>query len=378
MNPARELPILASDWGALLASQSVRDAVPALAAAPRPVAQGVLAAPAAVARWIAERAPHLRRAATLRLLVVGAEKLDAVDAGRWYQSIAWLLETPRIVEVDLVGRELAAGFVSPLERVAPGPAARCHADSLAGFLATARPLAFDLAIMFHPGFPKHQGWLRDESLARLLAAGVPLVVASYELDEYEMDRWVVECHGFAVTGEPLLNPFFLDMGAPANPVRWARALWQFAATAPSPGRSVDGERLRALDRLGDMVMHSMQSNQVPLQAYGALVEGRAQDGSELRLVYVFDSFFIDPRHGAVLSYRDGALQRVAEISPAELAAYPGADATALDRAVWAAGIKARHLLPLCAQPEQKAASHMRARAMHADLQDKIEGLFRMR
>jgi hypothetical protein len=378
MNASTEPPVLASDWDALMANLSARDAIPALAAAPRPVVQGVLAAPTAVARWIAERAPHLRRAAALRLLILGAEKLDAVDSGRWYQAIPWLLGTTQRIEADLVGRELAAGFVSPLETAAPWPAARCHADALAGFLDPARALAFDLAFMFHPGFPKHQGWLRDGSLGRLLAAGVPLVVASYETDEYEMDRWVAECHGFAVAGEPLLNPLFLDFGEPANPVRWARALWQFAPTVPAPGHRVDDERLRALDELGHMVMHSMQSNQVPLQAYGAQVEGQTGDRSQLRLIYVFDCFFVEPQQGAVLAYRDGALQRVAEISPAELASYPGAGATALERAVWAAGIKARHLLPLYAEPVQAAASHAQARAMHADLQDKIEALFRAR
>jgi len=378
MNTATGLPVLGGDWDAMLASLCARHAIPALAAAPRSVQQGVLAAPGAVARWIAERAPHLRRAAALRLLILGAEKLDAVDSGRWYQAIPWLLETSQAVEVDLVGRELAAGFVSPLETAAPWPAARCHADALAGFLDPARPLAFDLAFMFHPGFPKHQAWLRDGSLVRLLAAGVPLVAASYEADEYEMDRWVVECHGFVVAGEPLFNPFFLDFGEPANPVRWARALWQFAPAAPVPGHRSDDERLRALDELGHMVMHSMHSNQVPLQSYGALVEGQAGDGSRLRLVYVFDCFFVEPQRGTVLAYRDGALQRVAEISPADLAAHPGADATALERAVWAAGIKARHLLPLYAEPLQPAQSHTRARAMHADLQDKIEALFRAR
>jgi hypothetical protein len=378
MGASTQLPVLSRDWDALLAGLGAHDAMRAAAGAPRPVVQGVLAAPVAIARWIAERAPHLRDCVTLRLLVLGAEKLDAVDSGRWYQALPWLLGTTQAVEAELVGRELAAGFGSPLASVAPRLSARCHADALACFLDRARPLAFDLAVMFHPGFPKHQGWLHDGSLARLLAAGVPLVAAAYEADEYEMDRWVIECHGFTVTGEPLFNPFFLDFGEPANPVRWGRALWQFGSAVPAPGHRVDDERLHALDELGRMVMHSMQLQQVPLQSYGALVDGRAEDGSQLRLVYVFDCYFVDLRQGTVLAYRDGALQRVAEIAPAELSSYPGAQASELERAVWAAGIKARHLLPLYEQPVQEAASHTQARAMHADLQAKIEALFRPR
>jgi len=104
-------PILAAgDWGGLLETLSRSPDGAALAEASRSVAMGVLAAPAAVARWIAERAPGLMERSPLRLLIVGAERLDAVDRGRWYHLIPALLGVEGRVDVTLVGERLHTEF----------------------------------------------------------------------------------------------------------------------------------------------------------------------------------------------------------------------------------------------------------------------------
>jgi len=364
------------DWDALLARLRATRQGGALAAEAKLVALGVLAAPVAVARWIVERAPGLAERASLLLLVVGAEKLDAVDGGRWHQLIPTLLGRALTLQVTLVGEQLDAKFNSPAYAGAPAPAAHCHVGSLASFLGSADPRAFDVAFVFHPGLQKHQGWLRDSSLARLIGAGVPLIASSYEHDEYEMDRWVAECHGFSVAGEALLNPFFLEFSEGGALVRWGRALWQFGAKIPAPGAAVDSERLAALEQLARMVMHTIALGNRPSSSYGATVEARASDGASRKLIYLFDDYFVDPAAAAVLVLRTGQLEAIASLPAEDLSACPGPDASDLERAVWAAGIKARHLMHLYPSFAEEQARQMLARSMHASLESKVDGLFR--
>ena len=370
-------PILAAgDWGGLLETLSRSPDGAALAEASRSVAMGVLAAPAAVARWIAERAPGLMERSPLRLLIVGAERLDAVDRGRWYHLIPALLGVEGRVDVTLVGERLHTDFDSPLRAVAPGEAAQSFVGTLGAFLQVTDAPAPDLAFVFHPGFQKNRGWLRDRSLSRLIAAGVPVVAVSYGVDEYEMDRWVVECHGFSVAETLLLNPFYVDLGEANVPVRWGRALWCFAPVATLAELSVDNERLAALDRLGDMVLHSMTLERVPRAPYGAMIELRGGNGAGRRCIYLFDDFVCDPVDGAIMALSSGGLARVAQLSAEDLVRYPGAGGSGLERAVWAADVKHRHLMPL--YPPARAGNSVQglARTMYANLENRLDELFR--
>jgi hypothetical protein len=364
------------DWDALIAAAAEHPAGACLAAASPGTARGVLAAPAAVARWIAEAGPQDAPDAALRLLVVGAEKLDAVDEGRWYQLVPVLLDRPGSVEVVLVGDRLHRRFDSPLRERAPGQPARMHVGRLSSYLEVEREPKADLALLFHPGFQKHRGWLEDGSLRRLHELGIPVVVLSYEADESEIERWVVGCYGFDAVDMPLLNPFFLDFSDGNSQVRWGRAMWRFWPR--SAGHvTVDQARLDALDRLGDMVLHSIDLKQPALASYGQSVELRAaRGGGTRRLIYVFDEFLVDPATAALFALRSGTLRPLGTLPAADMSTYPGSSAPDLAKAVWAADIKRRHLLDRYSyRPSPEALRH-RGRAMHAELEDKVEQLFR--
>lgn len=371
-----EPPILRhEDWAGLIAELGARDGLSYLREISPPTASAVLAAPAAIARWIAVREPRLRGRTELKLVVIGAETTDAPDQGRWYQLLPQLLDASGAVETTLVGAELDLSFGSAAAKYAPAVSAQCVRSGLAGYLARVALANFDLAVVFHPGLQKHRGWLADRSFAAIVSAGVPLIAASYEADEYEMDRWVLECHGYHASAEPLLNPFFLELGDGQTAVRWGRALWQIEA-APPAGFAIANDRLAALDTLTGMVMHSMSEVGSPSPGYGEQVELRAGNGTGMRLIHVFDNRFVDGARGTIIHLTaDGQLRDVGSVPAAVLTRYPGTAARDIERAVWAADIKARYLLDTYPARATTAAAAPTAREMLAALRNKAAKLF---
>lgn len=339
---------------------------------PDHVAQAVMAGPVAVAWWIARRTPALAQRSTLRLLVAGAEKADAPDEGRWYQLLPLLLGVEMRVEVALVGLELDPGFRSAAAAHAPDAPARAFPMSLEVFLSQDAP-PVDLAVAFHPGLQKHRGWLSASGFAALLGRGVPVVCAAYESDEQEMEHWVVSAYGYRAPGDPLLNPFVLDLSDARTSIRWAHALWQIES-APAPGAEPDAAKLQALETLNRMVMHSLARAGPPAPGYGAPLELGSSAGHRLRLVHIADHRFLNPASGELLRLADGALQPLHRIPAATCASYPGDDAPEIERAVWAAGIKHAHLLETYEAPVPRADCEIAA-DMLAELRAKIERLF---
>lgn len=368
-------PILRHEsWQGLISELALRDGLAFLREVPVPVASAVLAAPAAIACWLALRAPQLALAPSLSILVIGAETTDAPDQGRWYQLLPQLLGTSVQVAVTLLGAELDTRFASAAAAHAPGMPAQCFHCGLAEFMAQHDAPDFDLAVAFQPGLQKHQLWLAEGGFARLIASGAPCIASSYEFDEYEMDRWVLECYGYRASTEPVLNPFFLDLSDARTRIRWGRALWQFE-TAPSAGFRVNRERLAALDTLTRMVMHSMAGTGAPSPACGAPVELQSSDGRRLAVVHVFDNRFVELATGRVLRFAAGGeLLEAGTIPRDALRSYPGAEARDIERAVWAAQIKSRFLLGSYAEGAAREATSV-ARGMLAALRARAAGLF---
>jgi hypothetical protein len=365
-----------SDWDQLIAAVAAQAEHAALAGVRPTLAHAVLAAPAAVALWIARRRPELLARRELRLLIIGAESADAVDQGRWYGMLPVLLGTGFDTSVTMVGAELDPSFASGAEALAPSRPARCVRSRLADYLGPAREPEFDLAVTFHPGLGKHRGWLEDGSFARLIAGGVQLVASAYEEDEFEMDRWVAESYGYAVEGGPVLNPFFLDLDHDQTKVRWGRALWGFAPRIPSPGSVPDAERLAALDNLTSMVMHSMSHVGVPGPDPGGQVVLQAQTGARRELLHIFDNRFVDPTTFDLLHLTpEGALEAFGKMNASDLATYPGTRKSALERAMWAARIKSAYLLPTYPPPKDPLTPQQRARRMLDTLRSRAAALF---
>lgn len=370
-------PVLrCADTAALVAALATHGEFGALASAKPENAAAVLAAPAAVARGIAVFAPELAGREQLSILVIGAESTDAADQGRWYQTIGAMLGRDMQPAVTLVGSELDTAFQSSLAGVAPAASATCVRAQLADFLSAQPAVNFDLAVMFQPGFQKYRGWLEQSGLARLLGAGTRVMGTSYSTDEYEMERWVLECHGYGASEACVLNPFYLDLGDAQSTIHWGGALWQ-VVSAPARDFCRDDARLQSLDVLNHMVLHSMTVAGAPSPPSGAIVELSAGDGKRLSLIHIFDRRFVDPA-SAVL-YRlgnDGVLQMTGTLAAADLARYPRDTPRDITRAMWAADIKSRFLLAGYPASLREVDGVAQTRGMFDTLRARAADLFR--
>lgn len=330
------------DWQSLI--QAVRVCAPSLLkAVPDSVAMAVLAGPCALAMWIAERTPELAHGKSLSILLVGAEATDVPDEGRWYQTLPLLLDRPFAVDVTCVGLELDMTFSSSAVTSAPAVPAVGYLTGLADYLAERIDKPIDLAIAFHPGLQKHRGWLSADGFPQLLHRGTQVVCAAYEMDEYEMERWVAEAYGYSVSKTPLANPFFLDLSERNTSIKWGRVLWSIDK-APAIGAGIDEARLSALDALNQMVMHSMAAVRESSPGYGVTIELTSSDGRTISLVHIFDNRFVDLASGEVFRLEHGAMNRLRQLPPEAVASYPRPSARDIELAVWAGAIKARYLL----------------------------------
>jgi hypothetical protein len=371
-------PILrCANWEALLAELAGEGQPGFPHHIPRKVAAAVLAAPAAIALWIAARLPRLADRDRLRLLVLGAETVDAVDEGRWYAWLPGMLGRRCAIEATLLGDQLESSFSSDAAHLAPAQPVRRIQGTLGQFLREEDVSGYDFAVLFHPGMQKNRGWLEDGSLAQIVASGVPLVASAYEEVECEMDQWVVESCGFTALPDVLRNPFFLDLSDGQTTIQWARVLWQFGPGVPAPRQAPDRARLEALDLLTTMVMHSMLEGNAPPFEPGARIELQASSGARRVLIHVFDGYCVDPTTRELLQLTSaGELRFCGEVSPEEITAYPARSARGIERAIWAARIKAGRILPPDASRGRDELAAARAASMFSGLRERARRLFR--
>jgi len=360
------------DWTILLDGITAR--VPRLLQdVPPGVASAVLAGPCAIATWIAARDPAIAEKQSVSILLMGAESTDVPDEGRWYQMLPLLLGRSFSVQTACVGLELDMTFSSSARAHAPARAARGYRISLADFLLARGDEPIDLAFAFHPGLQKHRGWLGSDGFPKLLDRGTPVVCAAYEFDEYEMERWVTEAYGYEVDTTPVLNPYFLDVSGENTSIKWGRVLWRICKP-PARGFQVDEFRLRALETLNDMVMHSMASSGSASPPYGSRVQLKGAGARPLDLIHVFDNRFVDPATGEVLLLEAHVLKTAKQLPRAALADYPGDNAREIERAIWAASLKARFLLDT--YPPTRASHSTMAAGMFSKLRRRAASLFR--
>ena len=237
-------------------------------------------------------------------------------------------------------------------------------------------MKFDVAVMFQPGFQKYRGWLDASGLARLLEAGTVVLGGSYSTDEYEMERWVLDCHGYQASEVCRDNPFYLELGDQHSVIRWGGVLWQVTA-APTGPWPPDVARLQSLDLLNRMVLHSMTAAGGPSPPLGTMVDLSAAKGQQISLIHIFDRRFVDP--ASAFCYRlddDGLLHKVGQLPPDEIAGYPRESLRDIERALWAAAIKAQYLMADYPEPVPSADAAAQASGMFNALRAGAAQLFR--
>ena len=153
-------------------------------------------------------------------------------------------------------------------------------------------------------------------------------------------------------------------------------MWQIES-APPHGFQVDEKRLAALDLLNRMVLHSMTVVGKPGPEPGAAIELNNSRNQCRTLWHIFDRYFVDPQDGRLsLLTDDGELIAIDQLPAETLQQYPKADASDIERAIWAAQVKARHLLERYPRPAGNAEGDKTVRGMFDALRTRAAKLLR--
>lgn len=217
-----------------------------------------LVIPVAVARWISCFAPDLAKKPELTIILAGAEQgAEYAAGGRWYHLIPWLLGNPAMaVNMVLVGPHASATSSKahhapptlltnrPWQGMPPAWNDAPLVCATIGEYFEKQPQCPDLVLLPHPGFESNlEEWLAPGELAAVLESNVPVGAFSYALDEFEMERWLLDSQGFSVSAHHEANPFELapdeDIGLP---VAIAAILWKIDA-APAKSFTPDPDAL---------------------------------------------------------------------------------------------------------------------------------------
>jgi hypothetical protein len=213
----------------------------------------VLAAPLAISTFILHYTPQLCNLEKINILVIGAEWFDALDNGRWYQLISDFCGSSFKVEATLVGPDLFEEIdrktrLNFMVR-ADYPEAVITKSRLVD--ANLDISSFDLFVFFHPGIERHQREWMEGALPLIVKTGKPIMATSFHLDEYATEVKYLEAYGYAVEGEPLENPFFLQHHGDINGVSlWGHVLYKIAPVLPPSNHIVDTVALDNLKRGG--------------------------------------------------------------------------------------------------------------------------------
>ena len=159
------------------------------------------------------------------VVIAGAEIIDALDSGAWYQACRPAIVTiPSFAEFVLVGPNLQfmdTGLL-PLraeQGYSPAVAAQSTLDTFIDDNEDLLP-RIGLVILFQPGMEAHySNWFADdgEVFCRLLKAGAKIAVSSYDKAEAIIDAQIIKAFGFGV-GQIIENQFayYFDTGAPVD------------------------------------------------------------------------------------------------------------------------------------------------------------------
>jgi len=343
-----------SDWRFLLRDLKNRADFRSISSLTVGVAQTALAMPATVARWIELFKPALKDKPNLHIVIAGAEwGPDCVDDGRWYQLIPLFLGTEILkVKVTLLGpnckqttrigaptgqrlKPLSTGSLGwPLIRDR-APVEVCE-DTIGTYARDKGLFSVDLVVLSHPGFETHAAdWLKQDELAVILTAGVPVAALAYDIAEYLHEIWILETFGYVVSNRAEHNPFSLVEEEALLPSAFGDTLWEILSPPPSPNFVPDPNRIAALKEFS---LSSME-----LHAAGYFPRGM-QQGTLItlpglgELVYLLDEYFVAVNkkmlYRRVGGSRYEAIPHI-ELLPALIKAYPAQTTSLFERAMWA-------------------------------------------
>ncbi|MEO8676026.1 MAG: ankyrin repeat domain-containing protein [Casimicrobiaceae bacterium] len=342
-----------SDWPALVADARRWPAM-------RHVAEGqpeeelrlLLKAPVAIAWWIQTFAPELLLRDHLDLVIVGVPGgPSAADDGRPYQLLPLLLERPRMTVDATVVLWAPEATYSPrpaystshlsLEAL-PGAVARPATivdDSLSQLLERRQGKAPDLCLLIHPGFDERISlWV---GLRELLASGAHVGSFARSMEKVERDAWLLRAHGYDVAPAAQQNPWSRYHPELRGHGSWGAVGWRVdPRSLPPRDYAVDVPRLHRAYDAQQFLQHEFEVWN-PLQFIGRVQTSDGDtDPDPERFVGLPDHHAISLRTGELWALEPDERVRVDDIvlPPEVIATYPGEDAPAFERLLWAVDV----------------------------------------
>ncbi len=168
-------PILTYNDGAAAISQIARynPMLHFLGAAPRDFIKHLLTCPLSLAYWVAKHCPQVVDQPVIRIVIPGASINDGADHGLAYGLIPALMASKAVIELDLVGEELAdnkTALFAGLQAARLPVRVRRHAGTISSWLQTLpKTERWDVCFLSAPGMELHgEQWLAENELPALL------------------------------------------------------------------------------------------------------------------------------------------------------------------------------------------------------------------
>lgn len=372
---------------------------------------------ASIAVWILQQAPQLAQRDHLHILVAQATEYQALDSGRWFQFIPWLLGRPSMrIHVSLVGDLAPPGTVSPTDPTAhpesgvPTDATKGESELRAKLdhrlqsrswaavkamapaemhLGTVRtwsehgagspdsPRVPDLCVVFSPIlFMNHDALLSEDGLLPLLRARVPMALFSSSEAEHLVDAYVLAAAGLHLNGADYWpNPWALP--TPATDQRGgihAKMAWSAEVDKVPLNAFPDQHLMREIGAVLGYLEGSPESERLgrdailslgePLRAaplsQGAQDAGVDPDAVSVLIRLPHDTA-VDSSGGHVYQLQEhhALLLDVGPVPASVMDTFPGNDDLLL-RAIWATAVHRDFVAPVAQHVDAALVSHFSA------------------
>jgi len=268
----------------------------------------VLVAPATVALCALDAGLVNEGRKTLRLLMINAGMLDALDEGQWFRYVPLMLDSRASMQVtanvpdrsvmreSTVRKAVTDGFRIEVRR---------QEGSLEALLAAIDPKEFDLAVCMH-GQGLWRSWQGD-GVRQLVLAGVPVYVCEYspllaQLGIATAGLWGIEA-------ETVIDRNRFALVSKVQGENWARTIWR-CRNARGDWEAVTADERTLATTASRMVLDSHQRGlaEQPFPV-GACVQGlRLTDGTAAGddLVHAMDGVVVSPSSGRVFQWNAAA------------------------------------------------------------------------
>jgi hypothetical protein len=273
----------------------------------------VLVAPATVALCALDAGLVGDGRKTLRLLLINAGMLDALDEGQWYRYVPLMLDSRASMQVTANVPDRSVMRESTVRKAVTDRfriEVRSQEGSLEALLAAVDAKDFDLAVCLQ-GQGLWRSWQGD-GVRKLVLAGVPVYVCEFSPLLAQLGMATAGLWGLEAETAIERNRFALVSKVRGE--NWAGTIWRCRRARPE-WDGVEADERTLATTASQMVLDSHQRGlaEQPFPV-GASVTGlRLRDGASAGegLVHIMDGLVVSPASGRMLQW-DAAAEDLSE------------------------------------------------------------------